>query len=96
MSERKDWDNWETLICDERRPGIELCHLQGGPGYEDEHLVLSNSLSNGLRFEITNEDMDWACFHIQSRETALMLAAKLTEWCERMADPPKATIAKRT
>ena len=78
----------EKIIVNETRPGIELVHLQGELGYEDEELILSNGLSNGLRFEITNDDMDWACFHIKSRDTALLLAAKLTEWCERIADPP--------
>jgi hypothetical protein len=78
----------EEVIANELRPGIELVHMRGEPGYEGEELILSNGLSNGLRFEITNEDMDWASFHIHSRETALLLAAKLTEWCERIADPP--------
>lgn len=78
----------EILICDEVRPGIELVTFQGEPGYEDETLTLSNGLSNGLRFEVVNDDLDGvACFHIHGRETALLLAAKLTEWCERIADP---------
>jgi hypothetical protein len=78
----------ERVICDERRPGVELIILQGEPGYEDEELILSNGLSNGLRIEIANQDTDWNSFHIRSRETALRLAAKLTEWCERIANPP--------
>jgi len=79
----------EQVLRNERRPGIELVHVRGGPGYEDEDLILSSGLSNGLRFEVANEDMDdCACFHIRSRETALLLAAKLTEWSERIADPP--------
>ena len=78
----------EEVIVNEQRPGIELVHMRGEPGYEDEELILSNGIGNGLRFEITNEDTDWASFHINSRETALLLAAKLTEWCERIADPP--------
>ena len=82
-------DMTEKVIVNEQRPGIELVHLQGGPGYDDEELLLSNGLANGLRIEVTNEDMDWASFHIQSPATAMLLAAKLSEWCERIADPPK-------
>lgn len=78
----------ENLICDETRPGIELIHYQGSAGYEDEQIVLSNSLGNGLRFEILNDNLDgWACFHIHDRQTALRLAEKLTQWCERIASP---------
>lgn len=77
----------EIIVCDERRPGIELIELRGTPGYDDEQLIVSNSSGNGLRIEITNEDTDWACFHIKHKETALLIAAKLTEWCERIADP---------
>lgn len=78
----------EEILCNELRPGIERVHFRGEPGYEDEELIVSNSLSNGLRLEITNEGMDWACFHIQSAATAAIIAAKLAEWCERMANPP--------
>lgn len=82
-------NNIEPIIADERRPGIELLHLQGTPGYQDEHLIVSNGLSNGLRLEILNDDLDgWACFHIQHKSTAQLIAQKLVEWCERMADPP--------
>jgi hypothetical protein len=77
----------ETLTEEFARDGIELIHFIGGPGYDDEEIMVSNSLSNGLRIEITNEDMDWAAFHIKRKETALLIAAKLTEWCERIADP---------
>lgn len=85
----------ETIVVDEKRLGIELLELQGTPGYHTEHLLLSNSLSNGLRFEImddgdedTHDGSDgWWCFHIKSPETAKMIAAKLLEWCDRIADP---------
>jgi hypothetical protein len=77
----------EKVIFNETRPGIELIEMKGGPGYDDEQIVVSNGLANGLRIEIANEDTDWACFHIRSKGTALLIAAKLTEWCERMANP---------
>lgn len=80
----------EKLICDEKRPGIELLHMRGTPGYDDEEIIVSNGLSNGLRIEITNEDMDWATFHIQSKGTARLIAAKLIEWSERICNPPDA------
>ena len=83
------------VVADECRPGIEILELRNEPGYEDEHLVLSNGLSNGLRFQIwedeTEEDggTDIAHFHIKSRETALLIAARLTQWAERIANPPE-------
>lgn len=85
---------FDKLVCEVSRPGIELIHYQGGPGYGDEQIELSNGVSNGLRFEILNDDLDGrACFHIHDRETAIKLAAKLVEWCERIADPPPAPTA---
>ena len=55
---------------------------------------MSNGLSNGLRLEIMDdgdEDEDgsdgWWCFHIKSPETARLIAAKLLEWSNRIADP---------
>lgn len=77
------------IITDERRPGIELLHMRGPPGYEDEEIVVSNSLSNGLRIEVTREGEDWIPFHIENAEVARRIAAKLLEWCERIADPPQ-------
>lgn len=78
-----------TITEDEVRPGIEVLTLQGAPGYEDEAISVANSLSNGLRLEILNEDLDGlAIFHITSKRDAHLIAQKLTEWCERMADPP--------
>ena len=80
----------EKLICDEKRAGIEIIHYRGEPGYEDEEISLSNSLGNGLRFEILNDDLDgWACFHIHDPATALSLAGRLIEWSKRIADPPR-------
>lgn len=64
----------ERVLINEIRPGIELIHFQGVPGYEDEELIVSNGISNGLRIEILNEGMDWAAFHIHSRETALLVS----------------------
>lgn len=40
----------EIKVCDEQRPGIEILEFHGGPGYEEERLILENGLSNGLRF----------------------------------------------
>ena len=79
----------EKVVAGEARPGIELLHMVGAPGYEDEEIIVSNSLSNGLRIEITNEDMDWACFHIHSPATALLIAERLTEWSQRICNPPE-------
>jgi hypothetical protein len=78
------------IICDERRPGIELVQFQGPPGYEDEMLSVENGLSNGLRLQILNEDLDgWAAFHIHDPQTARLIAARLVEWSSRIADPPR-------
>ena len=87
----------EIIICNESRPGIEILELQGSQGYGQEHLIVSNGLSNGLRLDIMkdrddDEDEpssgDWWCFHIKSPETAKLIAAKLLEWSDRIADPP--------
>lgn len=85
----------EIIICNESRPGIETLELQGSAGYGQEHLSLSNGLSNGLRFEIMDDGSEgeggsngWWCFHIKSPETAKLIAAKLLEWSDRIADPP--------
>lgn len=80
----------EKLLCNESRPGVELVHFKGALGYDDEEIIVSNGLSNGLRIEITNEDMDWASFHIHSKVSALLIAEKLIEWCERIGHPPSA------
>lgn len=79
----------EQVLTNERRPGIELVHIRGTAGYDDEEIVVSNGLSNGLRIEVTNEGTDWICFHIHSKATAQLIAQKLLEWCERRADPPQ-------
>jgi hypothetical protein len=83
----------EIIICDTKRPGIELLEMRGMPGYQDEHFLLSNSLGNGLRIEIADDDEEHDCgcfhaFHIHSSETALLIAAKLIEWSKRICDPP--------
>jgi hypothetical protein len=70
------------------RPGVELFTVKADEG--DESLVLENSLSNGLRIEIKNDDLDdIACFHIDSPEVAKAIAEKLLEMAGRMADPPR-------
>lgn len=79
----------EEVLVNELRPGIELVHVRGNAGYEDEEIVVSNSLSNGLRIQVANKDTDWVCFHINSKATAHLIAQKLMEWCERRADPPQ-------
>jgi hypothetical protein len=82
-------DLFERLIADEARPGIEFIELGGGPGYEDERLILQNGLGNGLRFLMQDEDTELAHFHINSPETALLIAERLTAWAARIADPPE-------
>lgn len=62
-------------------------HLQGGPGYGDEQIIVESSPSNGLRIEILYEDEDsiaqyWVPFHIHSTETARLIAKRLLEFCE--------------
>lgn len=81
----------ERVVRDENLPGVELLEIVGAPGYEDEKLLVSNGLLNGLRIEILNEDTDWTSFHIHSPETARVVAAKLLEWCKRIADPPQSS-----
>lgn len=74
----------------ESRPGVERLTLHSEDGQET--LCLSNSLSNGVRIEIRNEDIDdVALFHIESREAALEIAAKLIVFYERSANPPSVT-----
>jgi len=91
------WHEAAVIIYDELRPGIELLQLQGVPGYETEHLILSNSLSNGLRFQLWEDASDdddsteIAHFHVMARSTALLIAARLTSWANRIADPPDST-----
>lgn len=78
-----------TILVDELRPGVELLHMRGPAGYGDEEIIVSNSLSNGLRIEVTGDDVDWAPFHIKDAQTARIIATKLLAWCERIADPPE-------
>ncbi len=79
----------EILVCDEKRPGIELIEFRGGPSYDDERLSVENGLSNGLRIMVINEDSDcWQVFHIHDPDTAKTIAARLLEWSERIANPP--------
>lgn len=87
----------ERLICDEQRPGIELIEFHGGPGYDDERITIENGLSNGLRILVIDDNDGQpflAHFHIQSPQTALKLAERLTQWAERIADPPSAKEGK--
>lgn len=82
---------FEHIVCDENRGGIELLELHGGAGYDGERLILENGLSNGLRFLAIDNDADDACFahfHIHDPEIAKLLAARLTEFAGRIADPP--------
>jgi len=80
----------EILVCDEKRPGIELIEYRGAPGYGEEQFILENSLSNGLRFTVMDkEDAPfWAHFHIHNPETARKIAARLNEFADRIANPP--------
>jgi len=83
----------EVCLGDERRPGIEMLSFRGEPGYQDEEIYISNSLSNGLRIEIANFD-DEECgnahaFHIKDPATARRIAERLIEWSSRIADPPQ-------
>lgn len=78
----------EIKVCDERRPGIEILEYHGGPGYDEERLTLENSLGNGLRFLVLDDDV-LAHFHIHNPETARTIASRLLEWCERIANPPE-------
>jgi hypothetical protein len=83
----KQHGGYEYLVCDERRHGIELIEFHGMAGYEDERLILENGLSNGLRFLVMDHDC-WAHFNIISPETARLIAKRLNDYAERIADPP--------
>lgn len=91
-----------VIIEDAKRPGIELLHLQGPPGYHDEFLHLSNGLNNGLRLEIRNEieedgfdhSSDWMSFHFQSPNIAKAVATRLLEWADRIADPSSPAVSE--
>lgn len=81
----------EIKVCDESRPGLEILEYHGGPGYDEERMILENSLGSGLRFLVQDDDDDHpflAHFHIKNPETARAIAARLLEWCERIAAPP--------
>ncbi len=81
----------EKIVEERRETGFDLIHLHGAPGYHTEHIMISRGSSNGLRIEISddgddsgNPDSDgWWCFHIDSPETARLLATKLLEFSER-------------
>ncbi len=77
----------DIKVCDEQRHGIELLEYHGGPGYEDERLVLENGLTNGLRFLVMDND-SYGHFHIKDAETAKVIASRLLEWSDRISDPP--------
>jgi hypothetical protein len=81
----------EIKVCDEQRPCIEILEFHGGPGYDEERLMLENGLSNGLRFLIVDgedENVFLAHFHIHDPETARTIAKRLLEWSDRIANPP--------
>lgn len=87
----------EKIVSERHKPGLDLIELHGAPGYQMEHISISNSSNNGLRIEImdTGEDREdhsngWWCFHIQSAETARLIARKLVEFSEHMDDPGNA------
>ena len=84
----------EIKVCDDRRPGIEILEFHGGPGYDDERLILENGLTNGLRFLILDTEHPDFClghFHIHDPATAKTIAGRLNEWADRIANPPAAT-----
>lgn len=96
----KSLGEYERLVCDEQRPGIELVEIHGGPGYSGERITLENGLGNGLRFLVLDIDDEGpgkalGHFHIHDPETARLIAARLLEWCERIADPPDVGAVKQ-
>lgn len=79
----------EKIIADEINPGEEVLHLQGGTGHEDEELMISNSVRNGLRVDVYNdEQLEWACFSVQSADMARLIGERLLEWALRIGNPP--------
>jgi hypothetical protein len=67
-------------------PGIEWTEIAADYG---EVITISNSLTNGLRIELFNGDIDdIACFHIADMQTAMQIAEVLTEYSKRIANPP--------
>lgn len=65
---------------------LEICADDGSK------LHASDTLNNGLRIQIVNEDMDgWAVFDFDDRALAVKLAEKLLQW----ADAPRADVARR-
>jgi hypothetical protein len=77
-------------------PGIEWTEIEGGPNC-GEMITVSNSLTNGLRIEIFNDDIDdIGLFHIQDATTAVQIAQLLVEYSQRIANPPQPAEGKRT
>lgn len=79
----------ETILADEVKPGEELLHIQGPPGYETEELMIVNSQRDGLRVDVYNdEQLEWAMFHVHTPETAWLIGERLIEWSKRIGNPP--------
>jgi len=96
-------DKWgrDAETCEKHcNPGIERIELRGAPGYDEERLVLQNSLGNGLRLLIEDTISDdspetfLAHFHFHSPEAAKFVAAKLIEWSDRIANPASPNTAE--
>jgi transcription-repair coupling factor (superfamily II helicase) len=76
-------------------PGIEWTEIEGGPNC-GEMITVSNSLTNGLRIEIFNDDIDdIGLFHIQDATTAVQIAQVLVEYAQRIANPPQPASQQR-
>jgi hypothetical protein len=84
----------DKFVRYEHRDGAELIEYESQDGASK--IIVSNTLNNGLRIGVWNDDLvDWAEFDIEDKSTALEIAGRLTEWCERMAAPPSTTGNKR-
>lgn len=82
----------EKIIEERAETNLDIIHLQGEPGYQTEHLLISRTLNNGLRLEISDDGEEddgsdgsdgWWCFHINSPETAKLIAEKLLAFAGR-------------
>jgi hypothetical protein len=70
-------------------PGIEWTEIEGGPNC-GEMITVSNSLTNGLRIEIFNDDIDdLGLFHVVDATIAVQIAQLLVEYAQRIANPPQ-------
>lgn len=80
----------EVILEERIEENIDILHLQGSPGYQMEHLMISRTLNDGLRLEIADDgEYDeagsdgWWCFHIKSPEAAKLIAERLLAYAER-------------